>query len=489
MSNEVTRRQALAVTGLGAVATVAGALGTWRVLGPGGAGSTWSASRTPLVEPAVATSASGELDVTLRAAAGVALDGRSTQALGYNGSSPGPTLVVHPGDVLRVRLENGLSEPTNLHTHGLHVSPEGTGDNVFRTVEPGTSADYEFRIPDDHPTGTFWYHPHHHGTVADQVFGGLFGALLVVGTDEPAVERERVLVISDITLTADGGVGGVSHDEQMLGREGELVLVNGRLRPEIAVTAGTTERWRVVNACVSRFLDLRLDGHRWGLLGLDGQALHEPQDRDTVLLAPGNRADLLVRPHGTGTTDLRTLARDRGGMGMMGGGAVTSPAVDLATVTIGTAGSSPTTAAAPTGRSRQPPRDLRPDLVDGHRTITMTGGMGMGMGGTEFGFDGRTFDPSRTDQELSLGTVEEWTIGNATMMDHPFHLHVWPMQVLDAPDSDPAGPPDWRDVVIVPAMGRVTVRVPVRDFGGRTVYHCHVLDHEDLGMMGTVEAR
>jgi FtsP/CotA-like multicopper oxidase with cupredoxin domain len=172
-------------------------------------------------------------------------------------------------------------------------------------------------------------------------------------------------------------------------------------------------------------------------------------------------------------------------MGMMGGGQVTSPAVELATVTIEPAARTSASAAT---FSFPAPLDLRRSAVDRHRTVTMTGGMGMGMGGRELGFDGRSFDPARTDQRLSLGSVEQWTVDNATMMDHPFHLHVWPMQVLDAPDSDPEGPPDWRDVVVVPAMGRVTVRVPVRDFGGRTVYHCHVLDHEDLGMMGVVEA-
>ncbi len=482
MSTEVTRRQALLVTGLGAATTVVGGVGTWRTLVEDGSG--W-ATGAPVTEPAVLASSGGSLDVTLRAAPGATLDGRSTEALGYNGTSPGPTLVVRPGDRLRLRLENDLVETTNLHTHGLHVSPEGSSDNVFRTVEPGTAADYEYRIPDDHPAGTFWYHPHHHGTVADQVFGGLHGALLVVGTDEPVVDRERVLVVSDTTLTAAGEVAGVSHAEQMLGREGELVLVNGRRRPELELAAGTTERWRVVNACVSRFLDLRLDGHTWGLFGLDGQALHDPVDREGVLLAPGNRADLLVRPTGGGTTSLRTLSRDRGGMGMMGGRGATSPEVELATVTIGPAAATTTSAAT---SSFPAPVDLRRSAVDGHRTVTMTGGMGMGMGGREFGFDGRTFDPARTDQRLALGTVEEWTIGNATMMDHPFHLHVWPMQVLEAPDHDPDGPADWRDVVVVPAMGQVTVRVPVRDFGGRTVYHCHVLDHEDLGMMGVVEA-
>ena len=84
-----------------------------------------------------------------------------------------------PGDVLRLTLANELDQTTNLHTHGLHVSPEGNGDNVFRMVEPGERATYEYVVPTDHPTGTFWYHPHHHGTVADQVFGGLFGALVV----------------------------------------------------------------------------------------------------------------------------------------------------------------------------------------------------------------------------------------------------------------------------------------------------------------------
>ncbi len=436
MSVEVTRRQALVVTGLGAAVTVAGAVGTWRSFGPGGTALTGSASASPLAEPPVLTGSGGELDVTLRAAPGVTLDGRSTQALGYNGSSPGPTLVLRPGDVLRVQLQNGLGETTNLHTHGLHVSPAGNSDNIFRAVDPGASAGYEYRIPEDHPTGTFWYHPHHHGTVADQVFGGLYGALLVVGANEPAVERERVLVVSDTTITSGGEVAGVSRAERRLGREGELVLVNGHRQPSLELTTGSTERWRLVNACVSRFLDLRLDGHTWGLLGHDGQALHHPLDRDTVLLAPGSRADLLVRPAGTGTTTLRTLARDRGGMGMMGGGGATSPEVELATVRIGAGDSS--ASAVPT--SWPNPADLRSITVDRRRALTMTGGTGMGMGGMGFGFDGRTFDPSRTDQELALDTIEEWTIANATMMDHPFHLHVWPMQVLDAPDSDPAAP-------------------------------------------------
>ena len=178
---------------------------------------------------------------------------------------------------------------------------------------------------------------------------------------------------------------------------------------------------------------------------------------------------------------------------MMGdsGSRATSAPTTLATVSV--TGAAPDQAparslAAPTvGR-----RDLRGLAVDGRRRITFTMGMGMGMGmggGMTFGFDGREFDPTRLDQQVALGAVEEWTLANTSPMDHPFHLHVWPMQVVDAPDADPSGRPDWRDVVIVPARGQVTVRIRFDDFGGRTVYHCHVLDHEDHGMMGTIEVQ
>ncbi len=486
MSGELSRRRALQIAALGAAGTVVGGVGTWRSLLAPADGSLAGRPGHLLREPPVRESRGGTLAVDLVADRGATVAGRETSALGYNGTSPGPTLRVRPGDRVRVALTNRLSETTNLHTHGLHVSPEGDSDNVFRVVGAGSTARYEYLIPDDHPTGTFWYHPHHHGTVADQVFGGLFGALVVAGAGEPEVDRERVLVVSDITIADDGTVAPVSFRQQMAGREGDLVLVNGQLRPRIEMGGGAVERWRVVNACTSRFLRLRLDGHGWGFLGYDGQALGAPEDRSTVVLAPGNRADMLVRPARSGTFALRTLARDRGGMGMMGAGPEgTSPQRELATVLVKRA----RTSGAPTPRAAAGSAlttDLRGQPVDRRRTVTFT--MGMGMGGMSFGFDGRGFDMSRTDQRPALGTVEEWTIANDTPMDHPFHLHVWPMQVVDAPDLPASGRPDWRDVVIVPAHDRVRVRIRFADFGGRTVYHCHILDHEDRGMMAVVEA-
>ncbi len=492
----ISRRRVLQLGGLGLAAAVTGGIGLGRELssrgtsGNGAGGEPWS-------EPAVLRSSGGELHVQLEASRGsVRLAGRSATALTYNGGSPGPTLHLRPGDRLRIHLVNRLDAPTNLHTHGLHVSPVGKADNVFVSVGPGESFDYDYRLPVDHPPGVFWYHPHLHQLVADQLFGGLCGAIVVEDPDPVPVTRERVLVISDITLDRSGAVAEVSPMQRMAGREGDLVLVNGRLRPELSARPGERERWRVVNACTSRFLRLCLDGQRLQLLGLDSGRLASPKDVDEVSLAPGNRADLLVTA-AAGHAQLRTLRVDRGRRAGMGTAAFREPEVSLATLRIaGAAARSPGPVPA------QPaPADLRGAAVANRRRLTFAmgmgggGGMGRGMGtgagmggmGMSFTIDGREFDPARVDQSVRLGTVEEWTIGNTSPMDHPFHLHVWPMQLID--DGSRALPePTWQDVVVVPAGGQVTVRIRFNTFPGRTVYHCHILDHEDLGMMGVVEA-
>lgn len=106
----------------------------------------------------------------------------------------------------------------------------------------------------------------------------------------------------------------------------------------------------------------------------------------------------------------------------------------------------------------------------------------------DLGFDGRPFDAERVDQQVAAGSVEEWTITNPTPMDHPFHLHVWPMQLIEA-DGEPVSEPTWRDVVNVPANGRVRTLEDFTHHPGRSVYHCHILDHEDAGMMAVVDTR
>ena len=213
---------------------------------------------------------------------------------------------------------NGLDEPTNLHVHGLHVSPQANSDNVFVEVMPGASFDYGYRLPPDHPPGVYWYHPHHHGLVAGQIFAGLFGAIIVEEPEAIPVNIERVLIVSDTTLDSAGNIAAVSPMERMAGREGELLLLNGQGRPLLTARPGERERWRIINACVARYLRLRLDGQQLELIGMDSGRPAEPEPVDELLLAPGNRADLLVTA-AAGESVLQALPYDRGGMpGMMG---------------------------------------------------------------------------------------------------------------------------------------------------------------------------
>jgi FtsP/CotA-like multicopper oxidase with cupredoxin domain len=167
---------------------------------------------------------------------------------------------VRAGDVLKIKLANNLAQPTNLHVHGLHVSPQDNGDNVFISVEPGSTFDYEYALPQGHPPGVYWYHPHHHRTVADQIFAGLFGAIIVEDPDPIETSRERVLVVSDTNLDGLGNIPTVPAMERIMGREGQLILVNGQSTPLLTARPGERERWRIINACVARYLRLRLEG-------------------------------------------------------------------------------------------------------------------------------------------------------------------------------------------------------------------------------------
>ena len=329
-------------------------------------------------------------------------------------------------------------------------------------------------------------------TLNATVHGGLHGAIIVEDTNAVPVTRERVMVVSDISLDASGQILTPSTMEQMMGREGSLVLVNGQAAPVLEARPGERERWRVVNACTARYLSLRLDGQEMQLLGRDSVRLAQPPDVEDVLLAPGSRADLVVTAR-RGRSVLRVEPFDRGSLmgGMMGGGSMshsTSP-VDLATFAVR---GSPQAELAPLPR-RDTPRDLRAREVSRSRVLTfqlgVAGGMmgGGGSRGMSFTIDGNKFDAARVDQKVAVGTVEEWTIRNDGPMDHPFHLHVWPMQLI-ADNGEPVETPTWLDVVNVPARGEVAVRIAFDDFGGRTVYHCHILDHEDRGMMGVVLA-
>ncbi len=491
----VTRRNVLILGGVAAAALAGGGLILWSEAqrgepepqatptpgpSPTGTPPAPDADTGTLVEPAVLQSSGGRLELTLTAAlTEVVVAGRQVRALTFNGSLPGPTLRVRPGDRIALAFRSELDAPTNLHTHGLVVSPEGNSDNVFVMIEPGAGFDYEYELGDDHPPGVFWYHPHHHGNSAEQLFRGLYGAIIVEDDEPVAATRERLLIVSDIAFDGDD-VHLASAPERMLGREGDIVMVNGQVGATLLAKPGERERWRIVNACTSRYLRLRLDGQRMQLLGVDAGRYAEPADVDQIELLPGNRADVMVTAV-EGTSVLQTLPFDRGGMGMLGRPSSATTGADLLTMTVAGAAATAPNLAVPLPTTR----DLRTEQMTGSRTITLAMGPGRGGGGMSFTIDGREWDLDRIDAEVAAGALEEWTIVNASPMDHPFHLHVWPMQVIEVA-GQPVSGTDWRDVVPVPARSRTVVRIAFEGITGKTVFHCHILDHEDLGMMGNV---
>ncbi|MCH9728546.1 MAG: multicopper oxidase family protein [Actinomycetia bacterium] len=486
MSSSIDRRRALGLLMVGSASVAAGVTGWVAGLGRSGSGLDRVAGGDAMAEPAVLASHDGELDVSLTAAPGAALAGTTGSVLGLNGASPGPTLQVRPGDVLRVHLANRLQQPTNLHTHGLRVSPKGNGDNPFVSIAPGESFDYRFMIPHDHPPGTFWYHPHRHGYVADQLFGGLAGALVVAGGPDLDVGADRVMLLTDISLNNIGRVSAVGPMDRMMGRQGRLILVNGQYQPVITAAPGVTERWRLINACTSRVLSLRLDGHPLTQIAADGHFLPAPVTRKQVVLAPGNRTDVVIRPLAHGRFTLWTDPYDRGSpgmMGMMGGAASTAARAPVVLATVAVSG---TNGSAPPLPATLPAPALPSGLVSVRRRVSFEMQMGMAAGGMRWTIDRRAYDAERTDQAVQLGATEEWLVTNNSSMDHPFHLHVWPFQVL-ATSAAPAAEQSLRDVVLVPARGWARLRVHFADFAGRSVYHCHILDHEDTGMMATIE--
>jgi len=432
-------------------------------------------------QPEVLRSANGRLDVTLIAAPAT-FQGAIGGALAYNDAPVGPTLRVRPGDRLNVTVRNDLGEPTNLHTHGLNVSPEGQGDDVFATIGAGEERSYVYDLPTDHLSGTFWYHPHLHGSVAAQVAAGLFGAIIVEDEIDDradmAAMTERLFVLNDPV----GVDRQASPMDGMHGRTGESVRVNGVVQPLLTGIAGDLERWRVVNASPSRSLALSIPGAALHLIASDGGRLSSTRALDGLVLVPGERAEVIVKI--PSTSEEMAVGSDGAGR----------PLALLLPRNSGVAGSSPppsssegSSTAVPDGLGEEVSVDA--ELVVRKRTVTFGVEMGMGSmmsddGGLEFTIDGKAFDPQRTDTRVESGTVEEWRIMNTTGMDHPFHLHAWPFEVL----GDDAWP-GWKDTVNVPGGGEVTIRIPFVGQTGRSVYHCHILDHEDLGMMGVIDVQ
>jgi FtsP/CotA-like multicopper oxidase with cupredoxin domain len=427
----------------------------------------------------------------------------------------GPLIEVREGDTVEIRFVNRLAQPSTIHWHGLPVPPDQDG-NPADPIAPGAERLYRFTLPTG-SAGTYWYHPHPHMLTAEQVFRGLAGPIVVRAANDPlAAWPERHLFVTDLKLAADGTIAPNSMMDWMNGREGQFVLLNGALRPQIDVTRD--ERWRVWNACNARYLLLAFDdGRSFVQVGTDGGLLAAPRGNLTsLLLAPGERAELIVAA-GALPSRARLVAAqyDRRKMAMMGGSLPAEPTRALADVRFASgvdrSGADTPGAVAPgaaasraAGASPALPAQLRTiaplspfrarqsvvfseamDMTAMHQPGASALSMPRGM---QFMVNGTTYEPGRVTLTSRRGEVEQWSIENRTDMDHPFHLHGTQFQVLARERGGRRVAVSylaWRDTVNVEPGETVHIATIQRDAGER-MFHCHILEHEDLGMMGTL---
>jgi FtsP/CotA-like multicopper oxidase with cupredoxin domain len=535
-----------------------------------------------------------------------------------------PTIEVTPGDTVRITLNNKLPiDPTcigwegdintphcfngtNLHSHGLWVSPTGNSDNVLLSINPGVSFQYEYNIPPDHPTGTFWYHSHRHGSTALQVSSGMAGALIVRGDRLPGKKtngdidtllknrdgsamRERILVLQqiqyycpkssgDIWNCGEGETGVIeSYDyfgPDTWSQSGRYTSINGKILPTFLTKAGEIERWRMIHAGVRETISLEFrrlkagapsidtlkvtDADRfirdncvgdpipYHVIANDGLTRAAAWQTSLTTLQPGYRSDALVvfpeagaycvidtSAPASGSVSQSAESRQLLGMVLAASGTEVHNIHDYLTKEL--------IAAA----ERTMPIPVRSkivtDLKDGLKLTRFTPHPDIQdsevTGKQELAFfidtstenakfeisndlgsspDFKSYDPSRIDRNLTLGGVDEWIL-QSHFVSHPFHIHVNPFQIIkildpsgkdvSAPDAidnaggtaDPQYPGlkgVWKDTLWVKSLippstapkGLYTlvVRTRYQRYIGEYVLHCHILDHEDQGMMQNV---
>ena len=427
------------------------------------------------------------VEVDLEAKVGQAefLPGKVTPVWTYNGGTPGPTLEAKVGDKVIVHFKNSLPEPTTIHWHGVRVPNDMDGVALMQQpIAAGGSFDYTFTAQD---AGTFWYHPHHRSDV--QVEKGLYGAIVVRGPMEPTLSAERVAILDDVYLDSDGmPMPQGSADELMIGRQGNLLLVNGKPRPITTLRAGERHRFRFINAANARYFRLALPGHKLTLLGVDGGLLEVPRQIDELMLVPGERADVVVTATGSPgeELDIMTMPYERGhGSGMLPAAKVMQVRYtgEVATTTPMLPSNFRSIDALPVPvRSRMfVLAENQPASGGGHG-----GGHGGAAGGSpSFTINGQAF-PNITPLVAKLGETELWEVISDEEIDHPFHIHGFFFQVLSR-----GGIPEpfraWKDTVNI--KGKQTLQLAVRfdGFDGKWLFHCHILEHSENGMTGELD--
>lgn len=489
-----------------------------------------AARRIPRLFPLPGIGTEPDVDITLRAAPDrmAILPGASTEVWRFTGvlhagpadtlqsipgSYLGPTIRLRKGQKVRIRFRNDLPEESIVHWHGLDVPELADGHPRF-AIGPGEEYVYEFEVVNR--AGTYWYHPHPHHRTGSQVYRGLAGLLLVTDTEEsalelPAGDADLAWVLQDRTFDARNQLVYLRNGmmDQMHGLLGGQVLVNGAAAPRIEL--GTRAyRVRLLNGSSSRVYRLAWDdGTPMTLIGVDGGLLERPVEQKYLTLAPAQRAevilDLSTRKVGS-SLQLRSApfaesevdATQGGGMmaGMGAGRSANGAPLSLTTVSVSRQESS--SFKMPSSLSSYGPRwAAEPGAPVRRITLDFRAGQWL--------LGGRTFEMLEVAPEeiVAAGSAHIWEIVNAggmmgRQMAHPFHVHGAQFRVLSrtgtgaaAPDSVRAGLIDtgWRDTVLVLPGDTVRLQMRFTKYPGLYLYHCHVLEHEDMGMMRNFRVR
>ena len=433
----------------------------------------------------------------------------------------GPTIHVRPGGTIKVTFVNrlGAQIPTNIHYHGLNVSPLGRSDNIFRTFDNGKTYESVVHVQDDQPTGTYWYHVHLHGISEGQVMGGLSGLLVVDGLAGKLPRawqgvKQRQFALRDVQTS-----GNAIVDEDNIAIRGPSTrLVNALYQPTFTMKENRYELWQLANIGADVFYKLVFRNRAqpesnapFVVIGEDGLPVWDVDKRDTLLLPPGKRFDVLVAAQDAGTYDLVSLP-----YAQFNNQEPPAPApptslvpkplpVDATTrlpveQTLATARvqpSSRTVPDAPLPKQLAPRKDFSDDHVDKERTFRFQYTPPSDPNFATL-INGKQFEP--TDMPMAApvqGELEEWTLINQTTDDHPFHIHVNEFQVMSV-NGKPYSANSRQDIVNIPAQtlvdgklvdGKVVIRQKYSQFTGWFVFHCHILQHEDAGMMATIQVR
>lgn len=442
--------------------------------------------------------AAHSVEVDLRASSfawdpgtGVPLD----EGMAFAGSVPGPLIEATVGDTLRVHFHNDLSLPLTVHWHGLRIpeAMDGGMSQMMDPVQPGDSFDYEFVVPD---AGYYWYHPHLDG--ATTIERGLYGPIIIHGADEAGAEGagaegaggvvtgkadcDLPLMLDDILLDEDTlqVAPPDTSMNQLMGRLGNLLMVNGRSDRHVALLPGETVLMRLANPSNARFWDVYVEGQQLQVVGTDGGWLGEPYAAEHVLIAPGERYMVTFTATGQPGDSFRLMNRrfqlhEEGGdmveYDPMGNGE--NPAL---TFVLGDGTPEATPWVQP---ASSPPPWTGPTEVLGHHWQ-----LSEDMAGGTVAIDGEVY-PNVPVVDVMGGMDTTFEVENLSEMHHPFHIHGNNYMVVAVNGEPLTTPPAWKDTFNIPPRSTVTVVSDLSNPGG-WMYHCHILEHADSGMMGVM---